>query len=195
MTNISLEANLKSKIMMSKIQKIILNSLYAAGVLSMAVLAPNALSILKQFDRGKTRSTNPKYLVNNAINRLRKKGLVVWEETAHGVFLRLTAEGKRTIDTLEKNEFKLLKPKKWDGRWRIIIFDIRETRRGTRDKFRRTLSQIGFLKLQHSVWVYPYDCEELMALIKADFKVGKDILYIIADSIENDRWIRNYFGV
>ena len=34
-----------------------------------------------------------------------------------------------------------------------------------------------------------------MALIKADFKVGKDILYIIADSIENDRWIRNYFGV
>lgn len=54
---------------------------------------------------------------------------------------------------------------------------------------------IGFLKLQDSVWIYPYDCEELVALLKADFRIGKDILYVIADSLENDGWIKRHFGL
>jgi len=190
-----MEVNLKKKLRNSKIQKIVLNSLYVAGVLSMAVLAPNTLSLLKHLDPQKKRKRDPKYGVQNAIKRLRDKGLVTWEENERGVFLRLTKQGEKAIEILERKEFKVSKPKKWDGKWRIIIFDIREKRRGVRDKFRRTLLQIGFLKLQHSVWVYPYGCEELITLLKADFKIGKDILYIIADSIENDKWVRNHFGL
>ena len=44
-----LEQELKIEDRRAKIQTIILNSLYAAGALSMAVLAPNALVVLKQF--------------------------------------------------------------------------------------------------------------------------------------------------
>lgn len=191
----SAEIKIKKKIRNSRIQKIVLNTLYAAGVLSMAVLAPNTLSLLKHLDPNKKRGLNQKYSVNNAIKRLRDKGLVKWEESEKGIFLRLTEQGGQAIELLERKEFKVAKPKKWDGKWRVIIFDIKETKRSTRDKFRRTLQQIGFLKLQGSVWVYPYNCEELITLLKADFKIGKDILYIIADSLENDRWVREYFGL
>ncbi|KKT75590.1 MAG: hypothetical protein UW71_C0001G0001, partial [Parcubacteria group bacterium GW2011_GWB1_44_7] len=52
---------------------------------------------------------------------------------------------------------------------------------------------VGFMKLQKSVWVYPYDCEDFVNLIKADFKIGKDLLYLIVDSIENDKFIKEYF--
>jgi len=161
----------------------------------MAVLTPNALSLLKYLDPNKKRKRDPKYGIQSAIKRLRDRGLVSWEENEKGVFLRLTKQGEKVISVLERKEYKLSKPKKWDGKWRIIIFDIRETKRGIRTKFRRTLMQVGFLKLQHSVWVYPYDCEELITLLKADLKVGKDILYIIADSIENDTWVRSNFGL
>ena len=191
----SLELNLKKKTRKSKIQKILLNSLYTAGIMSLAVFAPNAISILKKFNIGKKRKSNPKYSVRKAINRLRQKGLIVWEENKKGVFLRLTREGEQSLDLMERKEFKISIPKKWDSKWRIIIFDIKEERKGTREKLRNTLINIGFLKIQNSVWVYPYDCEELMTLIKADLKVGKDILYIIADSIENDSWVKKHFNL
>ena len=185
------EIKLKKKIRNSKIQSIILNTLYIVGVLSVAAVAPKMLSLLKHLDPQKKGSR--KSSVNTAIKRLAERGLIVWEKSAKGTFLRLTKEGERTIEIIERNDFRLKKPKKWDGRWRVIIFDIRETKRVARNKFRMTLQRIGFLKLQNSVWVFPYDCEELITLIKTDFMIGKEILYIIADSIENDKWVRKHF--
>lgn len=185
------EPKLKKKIRNSKIQKVVLSSLYTAGDLSIALAMPNLLSLLKYIDPQRKGSRISS--VNTAIKRLREKGLIAWEKTDNGIFLRLTKEGERTIELIERNEFKIVKPKKWDGKWRIIIFDIRETKRVARNKFRMTLQRIGFLKLQNSVWVYPYNCEELITLIKADFMIGKEILYIIADSIENDKWVRKHF--
>ncbi len=191
------EIILRRKIRNSKIQRAILQSLYVTGVVSLAVLAPNTLVLLKKFDQynRKQRKIDPKYSVNNAINRLRRRGLITWEKGGKSVFLRLTTDGEKTIRALERRDFKIAKPRKWDGKWRIIIFDIREAKRNTRDQLRNTLVSIGFLKLQQSVWVYPYDCEELITLLKADLKIGKDILYIIADSIENDRWVKNHFNL
>lgn len=187
------ELKLKRKLRNSKIQKIILNSLYTVGVLNVAAVAPNVLSLLKHLDPEKKESRRSS--INTAVKRLREKGLIEREENKKGTFLRLTRQGERAIGILERKEFKTLKPKKWDGKWRIIIFDIRETKKTSRDKFRLTLLQIGFLKLQNSVWVYPYNCEELITLIKTDFMIGKEILYIIADSIENDKWVRKHFNL
>ena len=45
------------------------------------------------------------------------------------------------------------------------------------------------------MWVYPYDCEDIIGLLKTDFGVGKDVLYIIADEIENDRHLRHEFDL
>jgi DNA-binding transcriptional regulator PaaX len=40
---------------------------------------------------------------------------------------------------------ELNKNKKWDGKWRVLIFDIPETRRFDRDNIRRALISIGFM--------------------------------------------------
>lgn len=109
--------------------------------------------------------------------------------------MRLTAKGEVKLRKLELRDFKMKRPKRWDERWRVLIFDIKERQRDTRDKVRRTLVAIGFVRLQNSVWVYPYDCEDLVTLLKVDFKIGKDLLYMIVDSIENDRWLRESFGL
>ena len=53
----------------------------------------------------------------------------------------------------------------------------------------------GFLRLQDSVWVYPYDCEDFVALLKADLRLGREMLYIIAEKIENDGWLRQEFNL
>ena len=96
---------------------------------------------------------------------------------------------------LEAQEFQTNRPKRWDSRWRVLIFDIPEYRKSLRDKIRNTLRMIGFVHLQHSVWVYPYDCEDLVALLKADFKVGKDMLYMIVEELEGDYKLKSHFDI
>ena len=57
------------------------------------------------------------------------------------------------------------------------------------------MRELGFLRVQDSVWVSPHECEELVALIKAELRIGQDILYVIVESIENDGWIRKHFNL
>ena len=56
------------------------------------------------------------------------------------------------------------------------------------------MEEYGFVRLQDSVWIYPYDCEDFMVLLKADFKIGKDVLYMIVDELEGDGRLRKEFG-
>lgn len=53
--------------------------------------------------------------------------------------------------------------------------------------------KVGFVRIQNSVWVYPYDCEELIAFIRADLRLGKGLLYIVAEGIEYDKHLRTHF--
>jgi phenylacetic acid degradation operon negative regulatory protein len=84
-------------------------------------------------------------------------------------------------------------PKKWDGKWRIVIFDVWERRRLTRDRLRALLIETGFVRLQNSVWVYPYPCEELIVYIRTELRVGKGLEYIVAEGIERDKELRRRF--
>ena len=187
-----LEKDLKIRVRRENIQKAILSTIATVGVLSVAVFAPNALQVLKSFGI-KPKNKWQKYNINHSIRRLKDHGFICFEKTQRGNFVRLTQKGEDRLRKFELMGYKLKKPKKWDKKWRMLIFDIKEERKGTRDKIRFTLKRIGFLRLQDSVWVYPYDCEDLVTLMKADFKIGKDLLYLIVHTIEGDSKIKNYF--
>jgi len=109
--------------------------------------------------------------------------------------LRITSAGKKRLEQYKTKEISIPKPKKWDGLWRIVIFDIAEKRRWQRDKIRSALIAAGFMKLQHSVWVYPYPCEEFVKLLKADEEIGKAVLYIEAKKVEYDKPLRELFSL
>lgn len=70
------------------------------------------------------------------------------------VFLKLTSAGKEKIT----REFPLFsKENKWDKRWRVVIFDIKEIDRSKRGLLRDKLRTLGFGMLQESVWITPHD--------------------------------------
>ena len=171
----------------SKINKAILATVSIVGILSVALVAPNAVQLLATFDKF-SKKTRPSS-IKRSFNILLQKGYL---KITNGKVC-LTDKGKSFI---EKTDFRNYgKKEKWDKKWRMVIFDIPEKRKKVRYELRRTLNEVGFLRLQDSVWVYPYECSELISLIKADFKVGKDILYVIVDQIENDKPIKKCFGL
>lgn len=174
------------------VKKAVLGAIALAGVLSVAAVAPAVLPVIEQLQGKKRKSLYQRLAVDTARRRLVDKGLLEYDSKG---FLKLTASGKEELVKLEAAEYKIKIPKRWDGKWRVIIFDIKEARKGLRDKIRRTLFALGFRHLQHSVWIFPYDCEDMITLLKADFKIGKDVLYMIVEKIENDKPVKNLFGL
>jgi CRISPR/Cas system-associated endoribonuclease Cas2 len=177
------------------IQKVVLRTVATAGLLSVALLAPNALQMLQSLDGKKKRRFDPKYLIGNAFEKLLARGMLEFTSGETGRFIRLTEIGKRKLGGMIARSPDSRMNKRWDKRWRVVIYDIREKRKVTRNRLQRTLSSFGFCKLQNSVWVYPFECEELIILLKADFKIGKEVLYMVVEKIENDTPLKKYFNL
>ena len=171
------------------IQHLVLSSVAFAGVLSVGLLAPNVLGAMDKL--GFFPNARQKEIIGTARRRMIKKKYLVSVDGK----LRLTPEGQTFLTRLQLKHAGVIKPRRWDGRWRMLIFDVPEYRKSQRELIRRTLIQIGFVRVQDSVWLYPYDCEDLVVLLKADFHIGRDLLYLIVDSLENDIQYREYFDL
>ena len=178
-----------------KIAKIVLSVIAVAGVLAVTAIAPNALRAIDLFYKKEKRKYHREYYLKKTIAKMKENGLIEFQQRSSKSFVRLTEKGRRELLKYQLRETIIEKPKKWDKKWRIIIFDIKEKRRGIRDGLRKELVNLGFLHLQNSVWVYPYDCEEIIIMLKSSFYLGKDVLYIVADKIENDKWLKEKFNL
>lgn len=163
-----------------------------AGIIAIAAVAPNMFKIL---GRSGTLA-RLKFQSKGVLARLKMKDEIEFVERDGRKFVRLTGRGEAVLE-MEKRKMSLIKnkPRKWDRRYRLVMFDIPEARRKTRDQLRYQMSDVGFLRVQDSAWVYPYDCEEFIALLKADLHIGKDVLYVVVEEIENDAQIRKHFGL
>ena len=169
--------------------------LYAAlgGVMIAIGAVPDFRKVLKYY-AGRKKGARFNYQTKTALGRLASRGLITFEERDGRRYARITERGKQVLD-LETQKIAGTKKKKWDRRWRVVIFDIPERRRSVRVRLRRFMEEYGFVRLQNSVWIYPYDCEDLIALAKANLRIGADVLYMIVEHLERDKHLREYFGL
>lgn len=114
-----------------------------------------------------------------ALKRLREQNLI---ETVNGdeAIIRLTDKGKSAA-LWEK--YKSLK-KTWDGKWRIVAFDIPEKYFLVRDLFRRRIKELGFKQLQKSVWISKVDCAKLLRDYVKSLGIEKWVSVIEATSVD-----------
>jgi len=175
------------------LQDAVLGTVAVAGILAVAMIAPNTLQLLGGMGGRKRRFGEQ---ARTALGRLADKGLVTFEKRDGKSFARITLAGQKELALQEQMAaLRIKKRKRWDKRYRVVIFDVPEHRRAIRNSLRNTMRSAGFLQLQQSVWVYPHDCEDLIALLKADLHIGKDVLYLIVEKIERDAWIKKHFGI
>lgn len=173
---------------MGTISKTILGIVAVAGLVSIAVVAPNALQILIPRRRHKTKPRTQG--VNKSIEALIAAGLL----KIKGGSLELTKKGRWEAG-IRSEIINLGSSRKWDGKWRVVIFDVPENKRGVRRELRRAIALYGFVKLQQSVWVYPYKCDDFVQLVRTYLGIRQNIMCVTADTIENDSWLKKEFGL
>jgi len=175
----------------TKVNRALIAAIQVAGLLSLAAVAPNTLHTLGKLGYLPQR----KYQMKNTLSRMIRDGYVQLERRDKTTFVCLTDKGERFATLMHDGGVKPQKPGRWDGKWRIVAYDLKEPAKTLRGRVRKLLTSFGFIRLQNSVWVFPYDCEDLIFILKQDLRLGKNLLYIIADQIEYDAPLRAHFSL
>src|SRR3990167_4636533 len=190
----SIEERVKRRAKRNQIRNAVLLSAYLTVGVGMIVMAPNAMRLLKYVEKVVGPSPRLKRRVSQKYSELIAQGIFKRIDSPRGPCIELTEKGRKLAEELAiRDELRPEKQKKWDYKWRIIMFDIWERRRNVRDELRRTLKEFGFIKVQNSAWAYPSPCEKLLVFLRTHLSLGHGILYVVADEIEYDEPLRQHF--
>ena len=172
----------------------LLKILIMGGAATVLMTAPKTFIAIDQFRR------YYRFFKNiNADHEIRicsSRGYVRYrkiDEITHRV--EITEKGKKFLLKSAAERMEIRKTKKWDGLWRILIFDIARKHNKMRDALRDRLKKIGMYRLQESVFVCPYPCEEEIEFWASLYFASPYIRLIKAKEISEDKNIRSFFDL
>ena len=162
----------RKKYLFSPRKKKILLFLRAGIELSATRSVKKQLRIL-HFARHEWSTIDQRYL-SAVIREFKRDRLIDYREYGDGmVHIVLTKKGIHRTLIYKVGEMQISIPSKWDGKWRIVMFDIPEKLRKGRDALREKLRRLHFEELQKSIWVYPYPCEDEIDFVVEFFGLRK----------------------
>ena len=174
------------------IQKKILLLLFGGIALSAARSTRKQWRIIKGIGKGLKEIDHQ--AIDRAVNSLYKAKLISEKHNRDGTTtLILNDYGKEKALTYNLENIKINPPKSWDGKWRIVIFDIPYYLRKSRDSLRFLFKKMGFYPLQKSVFIHPFDCQKEIEFVTEYHKANKYIRFIMADSVDNESFLRKHF--
>lgn len=147
-------------------------------------------SIYGWLKRKKSRISHRQY--RQTLWKLEQKGCLKISKDKNIEFISLTRKGQLKI-LLGKSS--LVYKKIWDKKWRLLIFDIPEASHLQRDHFRLLLKQKGFIKLQASVFISPYQLNAQAIRYLEETGLNKFIRILRVDKIDNDIELRKHFSL
>ncbi|MDO8474009.1 MAG: hypothetical protein Q7S62_00420 [bacterium] len=173
-------------------QKILL--LLLAGVaFGFAYTLGRQRKILKELGREWQKIDEKK--IKDEIRQLYQSRMIQRKENSDGSeTLLLTKKGKLKALTFHFEHLKI-KKENWDGKWRLVIFDIPEKIRAGRNALRRKLRDLGFYELQKSALIFPYACEKELKFIIEFFGMRRFVRVCIVQSIDNEPHLKRVFGL
>ncbi|HCM38206.1 MAG: PaaX domain protein [Candidatus Gottesmanbacteria bacterium GW2011_GWB1_43_11] len=129
------------------------------------------------------------------LRRLHKQKLVTTVEKSGVTSICLTKKGKLKTLKYKLEEMEIDRSRHWDGKWRLVIYDISKFKRKQQEALRRMLKKLKLLQLQKSVYLTPYPCDNEINFLREYFGVSEGVLYIIAEKLENSESYKEYFGI
>ncbi|MBI5451859.1 hypothetical protein HY945_00165 [Candidatus Gottesmanbacteria bacterium] len=172
--------------------KDILKILAGVGAIGMVFIFPGAAPALGALVLGQKQYT--RWQTKQVISGLGKRKYVKIEYLDDGrVRVKITKRGFVRALTYEIESMHLNKPKIWDRRWRVVIFDIPKKYGRVRDLFRMRIRQLGLYQLQESVYVSPTPCFNEIEFLRELYGVSFTVQYLLVERLEDDQYLRDHF--
>ena len=126
-----------------------------------------------------------KETIRRNLNRLINQGLIAKDPKQKIYYL--TEKGEEIV-TYIKNRYLILK-QHWDGKLRIVIFDIPEKKKYWREIIRQELLLLQFQQLQKSVYIGKHPIPESFLKEIEDNALGGYIFFFTIDKIDQKKKI------
>lgn len=136
---------------------------------------------------------NERYDLRQKIYYLKKHGYINTFIENKEKFLELTPKGVNHIKKIMAYDIKINKPEIWDRKWRIVIFDVPEKRRDERDILRKAIKKAGFIQVQKSVFVYPYECTNEISDLSERLGISEFVIIMISEIFQGEQNIIEEF--
>jgi len=125
---------------------------------------------------------------------LKRRGLVKMYQNRDGSYRVIsTTEGRRRVARHDLDNIIIQIPQKWDRCWRLIIFDIPTEKQKGRLALLSRFRQLGFIKLQKSVWAHPFECKNEVAIFAKAFDVEECIHWLVCRDTSACDYLQNEF--
>jgi len=152
----------------------------------------NAVQVFKQFESSKHFS---KKQIKNSINHLYRQKLIEYVADQDGkTIVKITKKGETRLRAFAIDLIEIKKSNKWDGKWRLVMFDIPMRFTKGREALRYHLKELNFFQFQKSAWIYPYPCEDEIIFIADFFGIGKYVEVLTVENVLQDKKLRRHFN-
>ncbi len=129
-----------------------------------------------------------------AIKKLYRSKMINYKENSDGtVNIVLTNNGKKRILKYDLDKIQIKKPARWDGIWRLVIFDIPEDERPGRVALAQKVKELGFYPMQKSVFIHPYECNDEINFITELFNLSPYVRFLRVKNTDIDLDLKNRF--
>jgi len=134
--------------------------------------------------------------LRRTVKKLYQSKLIGCREHNDGtVELVLGEEGAKRVLRYQLDTIEIKKPAKWDGLWRVVMFDIPEQKREGRNALGAKLKELGFYPLQKSAFILPYACKDEIDFIVELFELRPYVRMLIVKEIDIGLHLKQKFGV
>jgi|SRR3989338_7107519 len=128
-----------------------------------------------------------KYL-KQSLRRLEKKGFIL-QRNKRWIVTKIGRKFLSKYLITKEN----ISDESWDGKWRLISFDVPVRKNSKRFQIRTLLKEFNFYQLQKSVWVCPNRVGEKLWKLFVDYELDKYCSAMVVEIIEGDAKLRKYY--
>ena len=191
MTQDKKKKNKEKRIFSPTKKKVLL--LFAGGLALGLARNPRSQKYVFEKLKKEWKEVDRKYLYR-IVKEFQEDRLVDYSEKENGtVEMVLTEKGKRMVLKFDIDKIKIKKPIEWDGKWRMVFFDVPERRRAERNILRNKLKELGFGEIQKSVFIHPFPCLDEINFITEYFQLRNLVRYGEMTNISNEEELKLKF--
>ena len=166
----------------------ILKALAISGAVVLAASSPYfGLAAGKAFKKELNRKKWREFYKH--LNSLKyKKRINISQNPDDSYNVAITTFGKDLVTRYNLDDLVIKKPDEWDGGWRFCAFDIpKKANKLARHALVDKLKALGFIMLQKSLWVHPFECREELSVVAKSFEVEPYVCAFIAYEMDIEK--------
>jgi len=174
--------------------KTLLHILAAAGAIGLIFAFPGAAPAIGNLVVGKNKFG--RWQTKSILDQLAyQKYIKIKYNDDNTVTVKITRNGLVRALTYQLDSMKIKKPKRWDRKWRVVIFDIPEKYKRVRELFRMRLKQLELYPLQDSVYIHPFPCFKEIEFLRELYGISMKVEYLLVEKLEDDDYLRERFDL